>query len=233
AIEMSEDLYRGRYGVGGVDLAETTDLCCATAMFPYKGKLYMVQRYFIAEARIEQNSKNDRMGYRTFCQTGATDPLNRELLQICPGPMVRKSDVTAWYDELTLKYGAIFWSIGYDRWHGGDWVDEMEQHGYPKQDNTGRGVTFAVAMGSKSLSTPTKEFRSLLQDRIIQYSRHNGLFRWCCSNTNVEIDASNEIRPVKGRGRAKYRIDGFMAALLAYMAYKQRQELFREYEDQG
>lgn len=230
ACEMTEADYRGRYGVGGVDLAETTDLCCATAMFPYGGKLYLIQRYFIAEARIDQNSKTDKMAYRSFVNTGAPDPMNNELIQICPGPMVRKSDVTAWYDELTYKYGVIFWSIGYDRWHGGDWIDEMEQHGYPKQDNEGRGITFPVAMGARSLSTPTKEFRSLLQDRIIQYSRYNGLLRWCLGNTNVEIDASNEIRPVKGRGNARKRIDGFVSALLAYMAYKQRCELFKEYQ---
>lgn len=230
ACEMSEADYRGRYGVGGVDLAETTDLCCATAMFPYQGKLKTIQRYFIAEARIDQNSKNDKMAYRSFVNTGAPDPMNNELLQICPGPMVRKSDVTAWYDELTYKYGVIFWAIGYDRWHGGDWVDEMEQHGYPKQDNEGHGVTFPVAMGARSLSAPTKEFRSLLQDRVIQYSRYNGLLRWCLSNTNVEVDVRSEIRPVKGRGSARKRIDGFMSMLLAYIAYKQRRDLFNEYQ---
>lgn len=228
AIDMSVEDYTKKYAVGGVDLAETTDLCGATALIPGGGKLKMIQRYFVAEARLEKNSKIDKMAYRSFCNTGAADPMNDNLLVICPGPMVRKSYVTAWYRELTDKYGLTFWSIPYDRWHGGDWVDEMEMNGFPKQDKDGRGVTIDVAMGAKSLGGPMKEFRSMIQTQTIQFSRYNGLFRWCMSNTYVDIDANNNIRPLKGRSSG--RIDGFMSALLAYIGYQQRKDWFDQHQ---
>ena len=143
-------MIQGKYAVGGVDLAETTDLCCASALVPFDGKLHLFQKYFIARQRIEQNSKADKMAYESFCNTNAEDPLNRELLKICEGSMVKKGDVTDWYEELAEKYDVTFWKVGYDRWHGGDWVDDMELSGFPKEDNDGRGVTFPVAMGAKT-----------------------------------------------------------------------------------
>ena len=228
ADDMTEADYYDKYAVGGVDLAETTDLCCATAMIPEGGRLKVIQRYFVAEARIEQNSKADKMAYRAFTHTGAPDPMNDELLQICPGPMVRKSDVTQWYLELAEKHRTTFWAIAWDRWHGGDWADEMEQYGFRKQDAEGKGVTFPVAWGAKSLSAPMKEFRAIVNDRILLYSRYNGLLRWCLSNVAVVTDTNGEIKPDKKH--SVQRIDGFASALMAYMAYKQQKDLFDRHQ---
>ena len=60
------------------------------------------------------------MAYESFCRTNAKDPLNHELLKICAGSMVKKSDVTEWFVELATKYQVTFWKIGYDRWFAGD-----------------------------------------------------------------------------------------------------------------
>ncbi len=228
AVDMTIDMIRDKYAVGGVDLAETTDLCCATALIPIDGKLRVFQKYFIARQRIEQNSKADKMAYESFTRTAAADLLNKELLHICDGAMVKKSDVTAWFVELAETYDVTFWKIGFDRWHGGDWVDEMEQNGFPKEDTEGRGVTFSIAQGAKSLSLPMKETRALFEDQIIEFSRHNGLFRWCVTNTAARLDANNNIQPDKSKSKA--RIDGYIAFLLAYIAYKKVEDLFKEYQ---
>ncbi len=228
ARDMSVDMIRDKYAVGGVDMAETTDLCCATVIVPMNGKLRVFQKYFIARQRIEQNSKADKMAYESFTRTAASDPLNRELLHICEGGMVKKSDVTAWFVELVETYQVTFWKIGFDRWHGGDWVDEMEQNGFPKEDANDRGVTFPVAQGAKSLSQPMKETRTLFCDKIVEFSRHNGLFRWCVTNTAAKIDANNNIQPDKAKSRA--RIDGYVSFLMAYIAYKKVADMFEEYQ---
>ncbi|RED54788.1 terminase large subunit [Cohnella lupini] len=227
-IDMTEDMVRDKYAVGGVDMAETTDLCCATATIPFGGKLYVFQKYFIARQRIEQNSKADKMAYESFCSTAAEDLLNHELLHVCEGSMVKKSDVTAWFVELATTFQVTFWKIGYDRWHGGDWVDDMEANGFPKENENGRGVTFAVAMGAKSLSGPMKETRSLFEDVGIQFSRHNGLFRWCVTNTAARIDVNSNIQPDKSKSKA--RIDGYVSFLISYIAYKKVADQFEEYQ---
>jgi phage terminase large subunit-like protein len=142
--------------------------------------------------------------------------------------MVRKSDVTAWYVELANTYGVTFWKIGYDRWHGGDWVDDMEANGFPREDPDGRGVTFPVAMGSKSLSTPMRETKSLFEDKVILFSPQNGLFRWCVTNTAAKIDTNSNIQPDKAKSRA--RIDGYVSFLIAYIAYKRCVDDFETFQ---
>lgn len=228
AVDMNIDMIKDKYAVGGVDMAETTDLCCATAIVHLGGRLRVFQKYFIARQRIEQNSKADKMAYESFCETNASDPLNKHLLHICEGSMVKKGDVTAWFVELAQKYGVTFWKIGYDRWHGGDWVDDMEINGFPKEDASGRGVTFPVAQGAKSLSTPMKETRSLFKDGMITFDRHNGLFRWCVTNTAARIDVNNNIQPDKARSRG--RIDGYVSFLIAYVAFQSVRDQFELYQ---
>lgn len=228
AADMSIEMIRDKYAVGGVDLAETTDLCCASALIPFDGKLHLFQKYFIASHRIEQNSKEDKMAYESFTRTGAKDELNKELLHICEGSKVRKKDVTQWFVELAEKYQVTFWKIGYDRWHGDDWVDDMEMNGFPKEDNKGKGCTFEVAQGARTLSTPMKETRSLFKDKMIVFSRHNGLFRWCTTNTAAKVDTNANIKPDKAKSKA--RIDGYVSFLIAYVAYLRVVEMFEEYQ---
>ncbi len=182
----------------------------------------------MAAERIEQNSKSDKMAYRHFEKTDSRDAICQKLLKVCDGPMVRKSEVTEWFVELSEKYGVTFWKIGYDRWHGGDWVDEMQMNGFPKEDREGRGTTFEVAMGAHSLSGPMKESKALFESKVIKYDRHNGLFRWCISNTAARIDANNNIAPDKKKSKA--RIDGYVSFLCAYIAYKKCIDLFKEYQ---
>ncbi len=228
AVNMTLDMIQDRYAAGGADLAETTDLCCASALIPLSGKLYLFQKYFIAKARIEQNSKADKMAYESFCKTNALDPLNNELLKICDGSLVKKSDVTEWFRELSDKYQVTFWKIGGDRWHWDEWSEDMAMNGFPIEDKSGKGVMFPVAMGQQTLSQPMKETRSLFEDGIIQYSKYNGLFRWCTTNTAARIDTNGNIKPDKSKSKA--RIDGYVSFLCAYIAYTKCKDMFEEFQ---
>lgn len=228
AIDMDLDMIKNTYAVGGVDLSEVTDLTCASALIPMRNKLYVFQKYFIAENRIESNSKIDRMAYRTFCHTGAQDPLNDELLKICDGSIVKQSDVIDWFIDISDEYGVTFQKIGYDRWNSRQFVEYASMNGIPEEDKKGKGILFPVAMGAKTLSSPMKTTRSLFEDKIIQYSRYNGLFRWCTLNTKAKIDVNNNIMPDKAN--SKNRIDGYMAFLISYIAYQKMKEFFDEYQ---
>ena len=228
AIEMNESMIIGLYAAGGVDMAETTDLCCASALIPIDGKLHLFQKYFIARQRIEQNSKADMMAYESFCNTNAKDSLNKELLHICEGSMVKKGDVTAWYMELVEEYQVTFFKIGWDRWHGGDWADDMELNGFPKENENQRGITFPIAQGAKTLSTPMKETKVLFKDGTIQFSKHNGLFRWCVTNTAARVDINGNVQPDKAKSTG--RIDGYASFLMAYIAYKKVKDQFDEFQ---
>lgn len=229
AIDMTIEMIQDKYAVGGADLAETTDLCCASALIPIKEKLYLFQKYFIAQSRIEQNSKADKMAYESFCKTNAVDPLNNELLKICEGSLVKTSDVTDWFVELAEKYQVTFWKIGADRWHFDDWSEKMLMAGFPIEDKNGKGVLFPVAMGVKTLSQPMKETKSLFEDKIIQFSRYNGIFRWCTTNTAAKVDTNANIQPDKAKSNG--RIDGYVSFLCAYIAFTKCKDLFEQYQN--
>lgn len=228
AADMNLDMLRDKYAVGGVDLSETTDLTCATALVPHGGKLHVFQRYFIARNRLEQNSKRDQMAYESFTRTGAGDPLNHKLLHICEGSLVSRKDVAAWFEMLATEYGVVFWKIGADRWHFGDFAEEMELRGFPREEKDGRGVVFEVPQGARTLSQPMKETRALFSDRKVVFSRYNGLFRWCVTNTAARVDANNNVAPDKKSSRA--RIDGYTAFLNAYIAYLRCKDDFEMYQ---
>lgn len=232
AGNMKQEDYKHTYAVGGVDLSETTDLTCASALIPVHDTFKLIQHYFIAEARIDKNSKNDKMAYRSFELTKAADPINQQLLTICQGSTVRKTDVTQWFTMLRDDYDMTFWKIGYDRAMASDWVYDMVANGYPEEDKDGRGVLMKVAMGPFSLSAPMRETKALFEDKKILYSKYNGLFRWCCNNTAARLNANMLIQPDKQRSAG--RIDGYVALLCAYVAYLQVKDLFDEYgEYQG
>src|SRR5690606_42096448 len=107
---------------------------------------------------------------------------------------------------------------GADRWHFADFVSDMQSVGLPREDKAGRGVVFPIPFGPQSLSAPMKETKVLFGSRRVVFSRHNGLFRWCVTNTAARVDANNNIAPDKKGSRA--RIDGYTSFLMAYIAYK-------------
>ena len=168
------------------------------------------------------------MAYESFCNTGASDGLSNELLHICEGPKVSRKDVVQWYVDLSEKYDVTFWKIGADRWHYQDFSEDMAMAGFPPEDKNGKGVVFEVAMGAKTLSKPMKETRSLFEDGILQFSRHNGLFRWCTTNTAARVDINTNIQPDKARSSG--RIDGYVSYLMSYVAYTKCEDLFKEYQ---
>ena len=74
-----------------------------------------------------------------------------------------------------------------------------------------------------------KETKVLFTDKIIEYSRHNGLFRWCCSNTTALLDRNNNVTPDKAKSVG--RIDGYVSFLIAYIAFKKCVADFKEYQN--
>jgi len=72
-----------------------------------------------------------------------------------------------------------------------------------------------VIQGAKTMSTPMKILATDLQKKIINYN-DNPILKWCLTNTQIEIDKNDNIRPVKGKN-SKQRIDGTVSFIDAYV----------------
>lgn len=196
----------GCYGIGGVDLSSVGDLTCATCLIKKNNDLYVAQMYFIPEERATQHESEDKVPYKVWKENG--------YIRFSSGNMVNFSDVTNWFNELRDKYNIYTLWVGYDQWGANQWADEMKQNGYTLEP---------VIQGAKTMSTPMKILSSDLADKKINYN-NNPILKWCLTNTQIEVDKNDNIRPVKGKN-SKQRIDGAVSLIDSYVVYQ------RHYED--
>ena len=189
------------YYIGGIDLSETTDLTCATALFKVSGRdeLFAKQMYFIPADLMEQRMETDKVPYDKW--------LDRGLIRLSTGNKINYHDIVDWFVELQEDYGMYLYMCGYDSWSAGYLVDEMEK-------NFGK-VMEPVIQGARTLSSPMKSLHSDLQAKRINYD-NNPITKWCICNTAVKTDRNGNIAPIHPRMRTK-RIDGLSSLLDAYV----------------
>ena len=190
-----------RYGVGGTDLSQTTDLTAAKVLFMVAGDdtIYVLQMYWMPEDLIETRAIEDKVPYDKWRDRG--------LLRTTPGNKVHHSYVTEWFLEVRDKYDIYIPWIGYDAWSAQYWVEEMKGHFGPT-------ALIPVYQGAKTLSLPMGAMGADLEKKRVNYNDHP-IDRWCLSNTCVIMDNNGNIKPDKGR-KTRRRIDGTAALLDAY-----------------
>ena len=196
---------RNCYGIGGVDLSSVGDLTCASCLIRKEDKLYLTQMYFIPEDTADKHIQEDKVPYNIWKEQG--------YIRYCSGNMVNFSDITSWFNELRDQYGIYTVWVGYDQWGANQWAEDMKQNGY---------VLEPVIQGAKTMSTPMKILASELESKNINYN-NNPILKWCLTNTQIEIDKNDNIRPVKGRN-SKQRIDGTVSLIDSYVIYQKHYE---------
>ena len=209
AFEPAE--VRGMYYIGGLDFAETTDLCSAKAMFvdPETLQKKTMSMYFIPETKAdamleEANTANpEKKDYRAWARKG--------LVTICPGPDVDEAMVVDWYWSLYTDLRAIPFKQGYDNWHS---------KGFKKlfADKFGEELLERIGMDFMSLSGPMSSLESDLRYKKLNYNC-NEMDRWCFRNTSLKLNNIGLQMPVKTYGQAKNRIDGTLGHIICYATF--------------
>ena len=192
-----------RYGIGGVDLSQTTDLTCATMLFQVQGDptIYVKQMYWIPEELFEQRIAEDNVPYDVWRQQG--------LLQTSPGNKIDYRLVVQWFQELQANEDIYLYKAGYDKWSATYFVQDMEE-------KFGKPIMDPVAQGAMTLSAPMKALKSDLASKKVNYN-NNPILKWCMANVSVVEDRNGNIVPCKTNSRN--RIDGFASLLDAYVSY--------------
>ena len=214
------EMLRGQYYIGGLDFAETTDLCSARALFEDQRtkKKYTLQMYFIPEAKADAILDDDsqlnpeRKNYREWEKQG--------LVVICPGAEVDAELVAGWFVDLYEHYGMMPYKIGYDNWHSKDFQEIIA-------DNFGKEVLERIGMDFMSLSGPMRSLESDLGRNVLVYN-NNEIDRWCLSNTGYKTNNIGLIMPVKKYGTSKNRIDGTLSDIICYATFNRYRSLYRD-----
>lgn len=214
------EMLRGQYYIGGLDFAETTDLCSARALFEDQQtkKKYTLQMYFIPEAKADAILDDDsqlnpeRKNYREWEKQG--------LVVICPGAEVDAELVAGWFVDLYEHYGMMPYKIGYDNWHSKDFQEIIAE-------NFGKEVLERIGMDFMSLSGPMRSLESDLGRNVLVYN-NNEIDRWCLSNTGYKTNNIGLIMPVKKYGTSKNRIDGTLSGIICYATFNRYRSLYRD-----
>ncbi len=198
-----EDM-RGAIGLGGVDLSETTDLCCAKmlVMRPGDNTKYILTKYFIPETKIEEGTKEDKQNYLEWARLG--------LIEVSPGNENDYSLITKWFIDLYKQYNIRPFKIGLDKWNAQYLIKELEEVGFDCE---------RVGMDKKVLSNPMKLVEADLKSKLINYD-NNPITKWCLGNTGVSIDKMGMISPVKIQDQKNRRIDGAVTLIICYSMYQ-------------
>lgn len=200
---------KGQYYIGGMDYAETTDLCNAKALFvnPVTQEKRSLTMYFIPETKADALLDGDtshlnpeKMDYKEWAARG--------LVTICPGSEVDASMVADWYKSLYTNYHMMPFKIGYDNWHSQDFKKLIAEF-------FGDGILDRVPMDFNTLSNPMGMLESDLKRKVLNYN-NNEIDRWCLSNTAIKTNNIGQIMPVKKYGQSKNRIDGCLGFIISY-----------------
>lgn len=203
------DKLKPRYGIGGLDLSETTDLTCATVVFkvPNDETLYVKQMYWLPADLLEKRVHEDKIPYDKWLDMG--------LLRVSDGNKINYRDVTSWFLEVQNKLDIYIYKIGYDSWNSQYIIDELQQ-------NFGKNSTEPVIQGAKTFSSPMKSFAADLESKKINYN-NNPILKWNLTNASIKADDNDNIKLIKTSNQRR-RIDGVASLLDAVITLERNYE---------
>lgn len=202
-----------RYGIGGMDAADSVDLNAAKLIGMRVGdpKIYVKSMYWIPQTKLDQTKDRhhpDDVPYDIW--------INRGLIRVVPGNKVNKRVFLDWFLEMRDEEDIYPLYIGYDPWHIDDSLLSLFCQEF------GKSVMIPVRQGTATLSAPMKDLKADFGANNIVYDA-NPIDRWCLANTYVKTDVNGNVQPQKGRSANK-RIDGTAALLDAYVVLQDKRE---------
>ena len=202
-----------RYGIGGMDAADSVDLSAAKmiGMRPDDPRIYVYSMYWIPQSKL------DEMKNRHHPDDAPYDIwVNRGLIRVEPGNKVNKRVFLDWFMEMRDEKDIFPLYIGYDPWH----IDDSLLSQFKQE--FGEKAMIPVRQGTATLSAPMKDMKADFGAHNIVYDK-NPVDRWCLANTYVKTDINGNIQPNKGNSATK-RIDGTAALLDAYVVLRDNRD---------
>lgn len=208
------ETFQNCYCVGGIDLSRTTDLTACTAVIQKAGELYVIAKFFLPSAKLEEAIARDGLPYDIYVQRG--------LLHLSGENFVDYHDCEAFFRELVERWKIYPLQVGYDRYCAQYLVQDMEAYGFHMDD---------VFQGF-NLTPVINEFGGLLKDGRVHIG-DNDLLKIHLLNTALKHDSQTErVRLVKIS--TNDHIDGTAALLDAFtVRQKHWKEIGGQLENKG
>lgn len=202
--------FRGALCLGGVDIAETTDLSCAKILLmkPDDNRKYIYTKYFIPEGKLERaNDAGAGAKYLEWARDG--------LIKICPGNYLDVSVIADWFADLYKEYGIRLYKCGYDARFATDFLTRMDGYGFD---------TVLIYQSPEVLNAPIKMVEADLKSRHIV--GNNEIDKWCFGNAALKLDTRGNGLVVKIDGLVSRKIDGAVTTVILYEVFKRYRNEF-------
>lgn len=204
---LDPEMFEGCFGVGGIDLSQTTDLTAASIVIQIDGIDYALTQFFMPYQSLKRLSDIEHFPYQKFADLG--------FLTVSGDHHVDYHDVVNWFDRMRTEYKINCCVVGYDRYSAQYLVDEMSKKGYLMDD---------VIQGT-NLTPIIDEFGGRLKDGLFKAGT-NGLLQAHLKNVALKKAANdNRVRPEK-IDQQKH-IDGFVSVIDALTVRQKHFEKFR------
>ena len=208
---------RGAFAIGHVDLAETTDLCCAKAivMLPHDPVKYVVSKYFIPTSKLEpgNDDHNANAKYKEWTDAG--------YIEVCEGNDIDITVVADWFYKLQKNHGIKLYKCGYDQRFAKDWLKQMEMYGWTKE----YGDVEMVLQDAKTLNNAINLVEADLKARLINFN-DNPVDKWCFENASLKVNDQRQALVIKTEDAKK--IDGTVTLVSAYEMLRRYRSDFRK-----
>lgn len=209
--------FRGAFCIGHVDLAETTDLCCAKAivMLPHDPVKYIVTKYFIPTSKLDPANDDHNAGahYKEWADAG--------YIEVCEGNDIDLTVVADFFYKLQKNYGIKLYKCGYDQKFAKDWLKRMEMYGWTKE----YGDVEMVLQDAKTLNNAINLVEADLKARLINYNE-NPVDKWCFENASLKVNDQRQALVIKTEDAKK--IDGTVTLVSAYEMLRRYRSDFRK-----
>lgn len=199
------DDFSNTIALGGVDLAETTDLCAAKVLMlkPDDNTKYILSMYWMPESKLKLAADTESGAkYEEWAQQG--------LIRITEGNEVDVAQVADWFYELFKDHKIRLYKCGYDQRFAKDFLKRMDDYGFE---------TEMIYQNRYVLSNPMRLVEADIRDQAIAFN-DNEIDKWCLMNTSVQVWDTGHIMPVKIKGQSSRRIDGTLALIDVYEMYR-------------
>lgn len=209
--------FRGAPCLGAVDLAETTDLCCAKILLMKPGDRtkYIYTMYFIPESKLrEDDDKNAGAKYEEWARDGH--------ITVTEGNDIDLAVVADFFVQLYEEYGITLLRCGYDQRFARDFLNRMQDDGWTKEAEE----LVMILQNAATLSTAMKLVESDLKAKAVNFNE-NPVDRWCFGNAGIQVDNQQRCLCVKTERHKK--IDGAVTTIMLYEMWRRYRTEFKQY----
>lgn len=187
----------GRPCYCGLDLASTYDTTAFVAVWPDEDGSYDIQAMFwIPEENADKREKADRVPYAQWARDGFVRLTEGD---ICDYDEIRDY-ILGFCDKNWVK------GINVDRWNAVHLMTQLSAEGQ---------VVHPFGQGYGPMNAPTRMLENLVISGRLRHAG-NPVLGWQASNVQIKTNDEGLIKPVKKSSHDVGRIDGIIAAVMAF-----------------